>query len=122
MTTKVGVDISKIHPTIGTVLKIADELWPIVFPEDADGMVVTSGHEDVGARVHAAKSKHYLANSSSGMGEAVDIRANDILQYQVHKFLTLLWMLLEIRMPQQQFKMYHEGALGANSHIHIQLM
>lgn len=118
---KPEVDISKLHPTLVKALPTIESAWLTFFPEDADGGTITSGHEDIAVpRIHGDKSKHYIPNNDSGFGEAVDLRAHDVLQWKVTVFVGILWTTLTI-IYGDVFKIFAEGMLTPNSHIHIQL-
>lgn len=119
MTVKPGADISNLHPTMEAALIILDTIWPVFFPSDVDGLNVTSGHEF--PSVHTELSRHYIVNCKSGKGEAVDVRVKDVPQHVAHLVTTCLWIVLMLRFTPQRFKIYNEGALAENAHIHIQL-
>lgn len=118
---KPEVDISKLHPSLVTIQSTVYHLWEAFFPEDVDGATITSGHEDIAnPRVHAPTSKHYIVNNASGFGEAFDLRAHDVQQAKVTIFVGLLWTTLTV-VHGDFFKIFAEGMLTGNSHIHIQL-
>ena len=122
MTVKQGAEISSLHPSLTKILKIADTLWGLVFPEDADGMTVTSGHEGFsGDGVHGNKSKHYTTNSETAQGEAVDLRLNDVKNAKAHKFAFILEVLVEdvYNIP---INIFIEKELTQSAHFHIELV
>jgi len=117
---KPEVDISKLHPNLLDTLPTIEKAWNAFFPEDIDGGTITSGHEVTTPLVHGEKSKHYITNNASGLGEAVDIRAHDVQQAKVTIFVGILWTTLTV-IHGDKFKIFAEGMLTGNSHIHIQL-
>ena len=100
------------------------KLWGAVFPEDADGLTITSGHEvvmdEAGKLIHSPKSKHYIANNDSGFGEAIDIRYNDVKQAKAAIFTGIVWQVLTLSIG-DLFVMFSERMLTDSSHLHIQL-
>lgn len=119
MTIKPGVDISQLHPTLEAALVVLDQIWPAFFPDDTDGLNVTSGHEH--PSVHSDLSRHYIKNTKSGKGEAFDVRIKDVPQHEAHLVATALWIILMVRFTPQRFKIYNEGALTDNAHLHVQM-
>lgn len=84
-------------------------------------MTVTSGHEGKpGDGVHGEHSRHYPQNCTSGMGEAVDLRLNDVKQGKTHVFATILEVTLGISYG-IKVRIFCEGILKPSAHLHIQL-
>ncbi len=117
MTTKNGVDLSHLHFTLLIVMDALDKIWNMAFPDDLDGLNITSGHEETSK--HSEKSKHYIHNCSSGFGEAFDCRVKDVKQADATKIGVILWMICEIRGI--NIIILPEGFLTDNAHLHIQL-
>ena len=121
MTVKQGADISNIHPLIRRAMETTDALWLAFFPEDEDGMTITSGCEgSSGDGVHGDKSKHYPANNASKQGEAVDVRLNDVLQWKATIFCSVLWTILTVNHG-DKFKVFAENLLKSSAHCHIEI-
>jgi hypothetical protein len=121
MTLKEGTDISKLHPKLLQILKIADQLWPLIYPEDSSGLTVTSGHEGTASDgIHSPNSKHYLQNCNSAFGEALDLRANDVVQAKLILFASTLDLIAH-RIHNIPVKIFLENMLKDTCHIHIQL-
>jgi hypothetical protein len=123
---KPGAEIQNLHPTLQKALPLLALVWSAMFPEDSDGMVVTSGHEGAPTdppekRVHGVHSKHYIANNASGFGEAIDLRVNDVQQYKAARCLHLFWTVLETNFPEVEWYIFPESWLKPNAHLHIQM-
>lgn len=122
---KTGAAIDQLHPTLQKAIPLIAQAWAGMFPEDTDGMTITSGHEgsptdppDV--RVHGEKSKHYIPNNASGKGEAIDIRVNDVQMYKGARFIAIAWTILESNFPEIEWFLFPEAWLTPRAHIHIQ--
>jgi len=113
------VKIENLNPKIRKVLDLLDILWSVLYPNDADGLNVTSGHEETAK--HKETSKHYIWNCASEMGEAFDVRTKDVEQYKAHLTCTLLWIVSVLRFN-TMLKIYPEALLTENAHIHVELM
>lgn len=113
------VKIENLSPKIRKVLDLLDQLWPIIYPNDADGLNVTSGHEETAK--HSVTSKHYIRNCVSGTGEAFDVRTRDVEQWKAHLTCTLLWIISVLRFN-TMLKIYPEALLTENAHIHVELI
>jgi len=118
MTQKPEVDITRLHPVLKRSLTILDALWPIIYPNDADGLNITSGHEEISH--HTEGSRHYIKNCKSGFGEAFDIRIKDVEQYKAIHVCHIFWTVIMLR-EKVDLKIYPEALLTDNAHIHIQL-
>jgi len=118
MTQKPEVDITRLHPVLKRSLTILDALWPIIYPNDEDGLNITSGHEMISK--HLADSKHYIRNCPSGSGEAFDIRIKDVEQHKAIHICHIFWTVIMLR-EKVDLKIYPEALLTDNAHIHIQL-
>ena len=120
---KEGADIAHLHPTLLKAVDLLVFAWAAMFPEDKDGLNITSGHEgpDTGPdRTHGEKSKHYPSNNSSGKGEAIDIRFNDVYQWKASLFVGIAWTILVANYG-DIWKFFPEKILTSSSHLHIQL-
>jgi len=122
---KPGADLSNLHPTLQKALPLLAHSWAGMFPEDIDGMTITSGHEGAptdppDVRVHGEHSKHYIPNNPSGFGEAVDIRVNDVQMYKAARFVAIAWIVLESNFPEIEWFLFPEAWLTPKAHIHIQ--
>ena len=117
---KPTADVRHLHPYFWEkVFPLVERFWPVVYPEDADGPLVTSGHETTSK--HGDDSKHYLKNCKSGYCEAADFRMNDVPNARAHHFAhgleTYLLILHNVRT-----KIFLEGELTPNAHFHVQLI
>ena len=124
MTVKPGADISNLHPDIVAALKQLDLMWQAFFPEDKDGMTVTSGHEGVPGlpdSVHGPTSKHYIVNNKSGKGEAVDIRLNDVTSRKGTVFCGWVGLALPFVIPTVKYDVFAEKILTQSAHLHLEL-
>lgn len=119
---KDGAKLDNVHKDV--MIALIDTItpyWRAYFPEDKDGLTVTSGCEgQPGDGVHGNNSKHYPANCASTHGEAIDIRLNDVLQWKATVFCGDLFHELERRYP-NKFILFAEGILKPSAHCHIQL-
>lgn len=79
ITLKNGVKIEDLDPYLRQALGPLAWLWMRLFPQDPDGLTITSGHEgEVDDGIHKPTSLHYPDNSPSGLGRAVDLRVWDV--------------------------------------------
>jgi len=121
---KPEVESDKLHPTLKEAITLLSLLWAGTFPEDKDGMVITSGHEGHSTdpkppRVHVVRSRHYLENGA-GEGHAIDIRLNDVSQQKAAVFLSIVWMSLVMNFG-DIWQIYPESILTPNAHLHVGL-
>lgn len=121
MKIKPGARRDNLHPTLDQILGIVDQLWPLWYPDDADGALITSGNEGhPGDGVHGVSSKHYAENTASKKGEAVDLRLNDVKNGLAHQFAANLEFIL-LRVHGIRVSIFLENILKTTAHIHIQL-
>lgn len=121
MNIKPGARRDNLHPTLEKVILVADQLWPLWFPGDADGAIITSGNEGhPGDGVHGFSSKHYAENTASKKGEAVDLRLNDVKNGLAHHYAANLEYVL-FRVHGIKVTVFLERLLTASAHVHIQL-
>lgn len=74
---KLRVETDKVSPAIWRVLEPLACLWRVVFPNDADGLTITSGCE-TSATHRAPNTLHYPNNSPDQLGRAFDLRVIDV--------------------------------------------
>ena len=121
---KPGAQIHLLHPAFKTVFRILDYAWPMYYPTDTDGWLITSGHEgaptDLPEPVHDIDSKHYIINCKSGFGEAVDLRLNDVLQSRAHQLAAILENVL-LLVYGIRTKIFLENLLKQSAHFHVQV-
>lgn len=121
MTVKTGAQIDKLHPEITRALKVIDLLWQAFFPEDISGLTITSGHEGIATDgTHGPSSKHYLSNNISGLGEAVDIRLNDVSSRKATAFCGLVAFVLNYT-TNIHYDVFAERILTQSAHLHLEL-
>ena len=121
MNIKVGARRDNLHPSLEKALVVGEQLWPLWYPEDKDGPLITSGNEGhPGDGIHGVSSKHYPENNLSKKGEAVDLRLNDVKNGLAQSFAANLeWILL--RVHGLKVTIFLENILKTTAHIHIQL-
>lgn len=121
MKLKPGVDISNLHPDLVAVLPIIELEYGKTLQDYGFQPIeptITSGHELTS--VHSKGSKHYISNCPSGFGEAIDIRANDILATIATEAAGRIAMVLRMHY-RDKFKVFFESCLKPQAHFHIQL-
>lgn len=92
---KKGVKLDRLHPSIASKLTALDLLWQAFFPEDADSLTITSGHEGSPAdKVHLQTSFHYTQNFPDEMGRAIDLRVKDVPVEKVDAVVAAMKLLL----------------------------
>lgn len=90
-----SVNITDLDVVLSDTLNQLAFLWKAFYPKDADGLTITSGCEGTkGDGVHGKDSLHYVQNSPSGKGRAVDIRTRDVAPMDTLKFATAAGLLL----------------------------
>jgi len=92
---KKGVKVDRLHPSISQRLPSLGFLWRAFFPEDEDGLTITSGHEGSPAdKIHMLHSFHYTQNFSDEMGRAIDLRVRDVPHERIDLAVAAMKLLL----------------------------
>ena len=124
MKLKDGVEIDHLHPDLVAVLPFIELEYGKTLQDNGlhpNEITITSGHEGepmIGP--HSKKSKHYIVNCPSGFGEAIDVRANDILATIATEAAGRIAMQLRIFYP-NKYKVFFEECLKPSCHIHVQI-
>lgn len=119
---KDGVEYDRLHPDILEILPEIEAEYRYLLESVglvSPVMTMTSGHEETSK--HGKKSKHYIRNCVSGRGEAADFRMNDIPQTLATEVCGRIAKHLREERP-DKFKVFFEGCLTSNAHLHIQLV
>jgi hypothetical protein len=76
---KKGVELAEMDPAMNSAIDRLADLWRVLFPEDKDGLTITSGCEgEPGDHIHHYMSLHYKDNTPTGQGRAIDLRTWDV--------------------------------------------